>query len=156
MSVKRQHEREAARVTLRKMLDGKKRGDRITAADVVEATGFDDWRSFGATIHTWAKASSFVLVSVPNDGWRVGLAADHIDYAEAKRRASLRRDARCLKALIDIPRAELSEADNRRAEFALVRAAARVQLATEHSRETATEFKLSERVPLRALVGGRG
>lgn len=154
-TIKKQHERDAARVNLRKMLETKKRGDRITAAEIVTATGFENWQSFGATIRSFIRSAGLVAFPVTNDGWRVGLPVDHLDYAERQRRGALRREKRGLDALVHAPRAELDDDQTRRAEFLLARSAARVQTAKQHDKETRTEFKLGrERVPLR-IAGGK-
>jgi hypothetical protein len=145
--------REAARVNLRKMLEGKRRGDRITAAEVVEATGFEQWRSFGAVIHTWARQNKLPLFPVRNDGWRLGLAAEHVDAAESKRRSARRREIHGLDLLVHAPRSELNDSEARRVEFLAPRAAMRVERAQIDDRDIKSEFKLTERVPLRMLKG---
>jgi hypothetical protein len=149
-SVEVLEKREAALVNLHAMLAGKKRGDRITAAEIVEATGFEDWRSFRGPIHRYVASASLVSVAVPNDGWRIGLPADHIDFAEKKRQSALRKERRGLKALVDTPIVELDDRQTRRAEFLTVRAAARVQSSQKDDKEIRKELKIgSERVPLR-------
>jgi hypothetical protein len=146
--------REAARVNLRKMLDGKRRGDRITAAEVVASTGFDHWQSFSSVIHRWARSSKFPLFPVKNDGWRIGLPAEHVDAAESKRRSARRREIHGFDLLVHAPRTELTDAEARRVEFLAPRAAARVQRIESDDREISKEFKLSERVPMRTLKEG--
>lgn len=74
--------RDAARVNLRIMLDQKTHGDRITAAEIITATGFDKWNSFRGPIKTWAKRNNYVLQAVPNDGYRVADAAGIIDTSK--------------------------------------------------------------------------
>lgn len=154
--IKAAHEREAARVNLRKMLDRKGRGDRITAAEIADSTGFAEWQSFGDTVRRWAKAAKFSLQPVINDGWRIGLARDHIDAAESKRKRGLRAVKDEVRLLMHTPQSELTDAEQRRHQFAISRAADRLQSAEKHERETRQEFKLGgDRVPLRALAGGK-
>ncbi|MBA2718916.1 MAG: hypothetical protein H0U52_06715 [Chloroflexi bacterium] len=155
--IKTQYAREAARLRLREMLATKKRGDRITASEVAKSTGFTDWRSFGAVIRTWATREGFAINPVPNDGWRLGLPAEHLDASERLRRSARKKERRSLDVLIKAPAAEMSEPDNRRREFALRLAANRVQQADAHDSEIKREFRLAERVPLRVITekGGK-
>lgn len=155
VDIKKQHEREAARVNLRKMLETKKRGDRITASEVTVATGFDDWRSFGGTIRSFIRNKGMVSWPVTNDGWRIGLPEDHVDYSEKQRRSALRKERLAFNSLMAAPRAELNDHQTRRVEFALARSASRLQQAKQHDKETREEFKLTERVPLRTLTNGK-
>lgn len=142
--------RDAAIINLHAMLARKKRGDRITAAEIVEATGFEDWRSFRVPIHRYVASANLVAMAVPNDGWRIGLPADHIDFAERKRRSALKKERRGLKALVDTPIAELDDRQTRRAEFLTVRAASRVQSGQKDDKEIRKVLKIgTERVPLR-------
>lgn len=148
--------REAAVIALGKMLEGKGRGDRVTASEIQAATGFDDWRSFRGRIFTWAKHRGLVPFAVKNDGWRFGTPSEHVDFAENKRRSALRAERRGLKALGDTPRAELDDVQERRVMFAIGRSARRVADAERDDRETRAEFKLGgDRVPLRALASGK-
>jgi hypothetical protein len=145
--------REAARLNLRKMLESKKRGDRITAAEVVTSTGFERWQTFSSVIHSWARLNKLPLFPVRNDGWRIGLPAEHVDAAESKRRSARRREIHGLDLLIHTPREGLSDAEVRRVEFLAPRAAQRVQRIEADHRDIKQEFRLTERVPLRALRG---
>lgn len=145
--------REAAVVALGELLKTKNRGDRITAAEVQAATGSSDWRSFGGRVRTWAKKTGIVLFAVPNDGWRIGMPAEHVDFADKKRVSALRSEKRGLKALLDVPRAQLDDTQERRAEFAVRLAARRCAQLESDDKETKREFKLTERVPLRVLSG---
>lgn len=147
--------REAARVNLRKMLEGKKRGERITAAEVVASTGFEHWQSFGAVIHAWARRSKLPLFPVKNDGWRIGLPAEHVDAAESKRRAARRREIHGLDLLVHAPRDGLTEAEARRVEFLAPRAAQRVQRIEADDRDIKKELRLADRVPIRTLTDGK-
>jgi hypothetical protein len=131
------------------MLDGKKRGDRITALEIVESTGFENWRSFSNVIHAWARANKLALFPVRHDGWRIGLPAEHADAAESKRKAARRREMHGLDLLVYAPRAEMTEAQNRRTEFLASRAAQRVQRAETDHKDIRHELKLEGRVPLR-------
>lgn len=142
--------REAATVALGKLLATKSRGGRITAAEIQQATGFEDWRSFRRRIFTWAKHEKLVAFPVMNDGWRFGLAHEHVDFAEKRRKKALREEGRGLKALIDAPRAELDAHQLRRTEFATQLAARRYAQAAADHKATKHEFKLTdrERVPL--------
>ncbi len=147
--IKKQHEREAARVNLRKMLETKKRGDRITASEVVESTGFAEWRSFGNTIRTFIRAQGFTAVPVRGDGWLISSPVSQIDDARKLSDSGTRKKVRALKAAASVPRAEIDERSLRRLEFITTRLAAEVEQITRHTREVREEFKLSERVPLR-------
>ncbi len=92
---------------------------------------------------------------VTNDGWRIGLPEDHVDYSEKQRRSALRKEKLAFGSLMSAPRAELNDHQTRRVEFALTRSAARLQQAKQHDTETRKEFKLTERVPLRVLTKGQ-
>jgi len=152
------YKREAARVTLRRMLDGKKRGDRITAKEITEATGMDDWSSFREVIRRWARKSGFVAVAVRNDGYRLGGAFDHLDVSDKERRKGLRASIEEMRILAHTPQSELDESGVRRHQFQITRAQARFEQAASHERESRVELKLGsrDRVPLlRAVNGGK-
>lgn len=140
--------REAAVLNLGKLLATKKRGDRITAAEIQDATGFADWRSFRGRIFTWAKNNGLAPFAVTNDGWRFGMPAEHIDFAERKRKTAKGHEKRGLQALLDIPRPELDDEQERRLIVVIPRAAQRVAEAESHDRAIRTEFKqLADRNP---------
>ncbi|MBA2741476.1 MAG: hypothetical protein H0U46_05640 [Actinobacteria bacterium] len=143
--------RERARVDLRKMLDSKSRGDRITAAEIVDATGFDDWALFGETVRRWAERRGFPLDFEKGDGWRILLPHEHVDYAERQRKRAFRAERKGLSSLISTPSVQLDERAQRRLHTALIRAQERMSLATEHHKQIATAFKTEERVPFRLV-----
>jgi hypothetical protein len=146
-----QFARAAARVSVTELLAAKGHGDRITAREIVEATGIEDWRILRPAIYAWARKHQLVVFAVRNDGWRFGEPAEHSDYAESKRRRSLRAEKQGLRALLDTPPSGLNDEQRRRHEFLLPRAAARVSEAERHERETKEEFRLGgERVPRRS------
>lgn len=151
--IQERYQRDAAFLRLVDALNTKTRGDRITAEEVVKWTGFAEWQKFGGRIRTWGRKMGFQLVAVPNDGWRIALAEEHMDRSEQSRRSAFRKEKGALKALVDMPRAELSDSATRRAEFLIPKAAARVQQAAEHDRDIKKELKLTERVPLRQIAG---
>lgn len=149
--------RDAAWVTLKEKLDSKKRGDRITAAEIVEWTGFDDWRSFGQRIRTWAKAKPSergALVPVVNDGWKLTTPQEDTDYAEQRRRSAFKKEKDAVRVLASTPVHLLDERGQRRHGFQLTRTVQRAELHRTHDKEIKSELKLTaprERVPLRAL-----
>jgi hypothetical protein len=146
--------RDAARLRLREMLSTKQRGDRISAAEIVASTGFDNWRSFSRVIRAWGREVGYALHAVPNDGWRIVLPIEHFDEAEACRQAARRKDRRGLAILVSTPITELDDAQIRKHEFALIRTANRVQTSDVHDREIKREFKITERNPLPQLTTG--
>lgn len=147
--------RAAAIVALGKLLATKVRGDRITAAEIQESTGSDQWRRFRAPIAMWAKRNKMAARAVVNDGWRFVNATEHADEAERRRRSALRKEKESLRILVDAPLPELDDAQARRVEYLLMRAAARVANGESQDKEIKSELKLSDRVPLRSLIGGK-
>lgn len=147
--IKKSYERDAARVNLRKMLDGKKRGDRVTAAEVFEATGFP-LESMRNAVRAWAEEQGFVLVAVPRDGYRVGGPTDHVDYGEKKRQQMRSKLRDGVRALVTAPVEEFDKLTERRHDFLLKRMSLLMASADQHDKEVRREFKLGqERVPLR-------
>lgn len=145
--------RDAAWVTLREMLESKKRGDRITAQEIIDATGFSSWRSFGDRIRRWSDKKGFALFFVPNDGWRIGLAHEHYDKQEGYRKSARRKELRAFGVLVSTPAAELDDRQMRRHQAALVRAQARVEMVQRHHNELKPKA-LEERPPMRVLGEG--
>ncbi len=146
------YKRSVARTTLRGMLDTKVRGNRITAADIVDATGFDDWQTFRNTVRTHMMSRGMTLTPIPNDGYSVDLAVGQLDHSESRRRKALKQNKLRVKALVSVPQTELSEAEVRKHGFLLGKAAAEIDLATRNDRDITKELKLTDRVPLRALT----
>jgi hypothetical protein len=147
-------ERELARVTLRKLLDGKKKGDRITASEIVDATGFDDWRSFGDTVRRWGAARGFEIVAVVNDGWRIVVDREHADVAVRRLRSAAKKEVRAHRAVRSADTSQLTDAEMRRHTFVAGIAARREREAVADERTVRKELKLgSDRVPLR-ISGG--
>lgn len=148
------HEREAARVNLRKMLETKKRGDHIAAKEIADATGFEDWRSFGDTIRKWALSAGFALVPIVNEGWRIGLADDHVTVASKQRRSVRRKLAKASSVLVSTPVTELSEHGVRRHEREMLAVARLKTIADADDKAIRKDFALdSGRVPLRIKSG---
>lgn len=146
----------ASKVNLMAMLKSKTYGSRITAAEICECTGADDWRQFGAIIRSWATKCGLPLHAVRNDGWRICNANEIVSSAGMDRRAALRKERRGLKKLVTAPAEQLADTEQRRLEFELRRAAVRVARADEDDRDIKREFKVSERVPLlRDITDGR-
>jgi hypothetical protein len=150
--------REAAWITLRDKLDEKKRGDRITAAEVVEWSGFTEWRRFDERIKTWARRRGMTARMTDGDGWALLTAAEELLFAEGKRKEAFRKEKKGLRALLSVPVQDLDERMQRRHEFQLAKAQQRTQVAADHDVETRKEFKLGparERVPLRLIAQGK-
>lgn len=142
--------REAAIIKLGMMLDKKTHGDRISAADIQEATDGCAWDSFRKQILAWAKRRKFVVFAVTNDGYRVGTAREHLDFAESKRKKAFAAEKRGLGAMLDaVPKLD-SQKDVRLFEFHINKAAVRVTNATRDNLEIRKELKL-DRVPLRKI-----
>lgn len=146
--------REAATVALEKLLENKTFGDRITAAEIQDATGFADWRSFGHKIRKYVEKRHMVHFAVPNDGFRIGTPQEHLDFSEQHRKSALRKEKRGVKALLSTDRTQLSETDDRRFEFALRRASTRLVAAERDDKDTKAEFKLDSSRPPRRLPEG--
>lgn len=147
--------KEAANLSLKeKLLSTKKRGDRITASEIAVTTGFTNWRAFGGVIRTWGRQNGFVLIPVAGDGWRIGLPVDHIDAGRKLGDSARRKDERGLKVLISTPTASFADAEMRRLEHLRIRAANRVAIARNDHEDTKREFRLTDRVPLRAITDG--
>lgn len=150
VTLKKSHEREAARVNLRKMLDTKKRGDQITPMEIVKSTGFDDWRSFGDVIRRWARSAGCSPIPVRNEGWRLASPDGQVTDAARDRRAATRRLKRAAHTLATTPVAELSDVAAKRHERELLSVGRLATLASDDDKEIRKEFKLGvERVPLR-------
>lgn len=148
--------KEAANLSLReKLLSQKKKGDRITASEIAIATGFADWRAFGAVIRTWARRSGLDLRPVLNDGWRIALDNEAIDGVRSLGDSARRKDERGLKLAMSVDATKLSEAEVRKLEHLRSRVANRVAQHRHDHEETKREFKLSDRVPLRAIGGAK-
>lgn len=147
---KLEHNANAAhRVVLMELLKGKAYGDRITAAEICEATGVDDYRKLGTIVRRWASDSGLPLQAVANDGWRICNANEVTASAGADRRAARRKEHKGLRKLLRVPAEKLSESERRRLEFETSRAAVRTAVADEHDTEIKRELKLGgERVPL--------
>lgn len=149
-TIKKTHEREAARVNLRKMLEAKKRGDQITPSEIVAATGFEDWRSFGEVIRRWARSAGCSPIPMRNEGWRLASPDDQVTDAARDRRAATRRLKRAAHTLGSTPVGELSEVSAKRHEREMLAVGRLVTQATLDDKAISKEFKLgSERVPLR-------
>lgn len=145
--------REAATLALEtKVLQLKQKGDHITAREVLEATGspVDSWRS---KIKTWARRRALVLRPVPNDGYRICLDSEHADYSRVKSKTLAKSAKEALRALVVTDQSKLDSAQIRRHEFMMPRVAALAARAEQDVKEIKSEFKLSERVPMRALKG---
>lgn len=145
----------AHKLVLMAMLKSKTYGSRITAAEICECTGADDWRRFGYIIRRWADESGLPLHAVPDDGWRVAQEHEVVDSATADRRSARRKEHRGLRKLIRAPSERLSDVEQRRLEFETKRAAVRVAKADDDDAAIKKEFRLTERVPLRRLVDGK-
>lgn len=139
----------AHRLVLMAMLKNKTYGDRITAAELCEATGVDDYRKLGGIVRGWAKRSRLPLQAVVNDGWRICNANEVTASAGADRRAARRKEHEGLGKLLHVPAERLTESERRRLEFETSRAAVRTAMADEHDTEIKRELKLGgDRVPL--------
>ena len=146
------HRREAARVNLRKMLDAKTRGERITALEIVEATGFDAWESFRDVIRRWAAAKGYVLIPVRCDGYRVGDPDDHVTVAAARRQSAVRHVGVAVRNLAAAPTSQLSDAGFKRYERELIATSRLHAIGREDDKAIRKEFKLGRtRVPLRLV-----
>jgi hypothetical protein len=144
--------REAAVLALEtKVLANKNKGDHITAQEVLEQTGFAI-TSLRGRIKTWARRKSFVIRSVPGDGYRILTDAEHADYSTSSARSAFKKERESLRALVVTDRAKLDDHQVRRHEFLMPRVAARVARAEQDAKDTKQEFKLTERVPLRVLA----
>lgn len=154
-TIEEKERRDLAFVSLRKHIDQKTYGDRITAEEIIETTGFEQWRSFCPRIRRYMRSRGHYLQPVPNDGYRILLPHEHVDYAERQRRSALRKEVLGLGATESTPVKELDERQLRRWEFVRARQHKRVGLAQEHEKETRKALGTrSDRVPL--LPGGGG
>lgn len=141
-------------ITLREKLDSKKRGDRITAAEVVEWTGFSNWQGFSGRIHTWARNAGYSLAPVKNDGWRIRLPNEVPDDLESRRKRALRIESRGLRVALATPTTDLDDRAVVVFQRRIERTAARVALARHHNAEAAKELRGESRVPLRVITDG--
>jgi hypothetical protein len=143
--------RDAAFETLRQLLDKKSRGDRITAAEIRDALGFDQWDWCRSKVRRYLRSKQMYVESVRNDGYRILTATEHADHAERKRRTALRAEVGGLGALEDAPTADLDEKGLRRVQFLRVRAESRVRTGITHEQETRRELGTAtrgDRIPL--------
>jgi hypothetical protein len=147
--------REAAVLELEKLLASKSKGDRITAREVLEQTGMSIEKLRGR-IKTWAKRKSLVLAPVPNDGYRILADSEHVDYTIRRTKTALKSEKEALRSLAVTDASKLDDAQVRRHEWLMPRVASRVARAEQDSKDTKREFKLTERAPLRVLVGKVG
>lgn len=142
-------------IVLRQKLDAKKRGDRITAAEIVEWTGFPNWRAFAVQIHRWARDNGFGLDPVVNDGWRIVLGHEVVDLNERKRKTALRIESRSLRLALATPTVEMDPRQELRHQRALERTAVRVATARQHNVATLKELRGESRPPLRVITDGK-
>lgn len=140
--------RKTANGNLRAMLDAKKRGDLITASEIVDATGFDDWRSFGRIVRAWAPTKRFAITPVRGDGWRVEAPDGHATQAGNYRKSALRKIKRAVQIHVHAPVAEMSEAATRKLLFEGPKLANQLALMESDDKDIRKEFKLGpERNP---------
>lgn len=146
--------REAAILELEKILAAKQKGDRITAGEILDGTGFDI-DSLRGRIKTWAQRKGLVLDAVPNDGYRIRLDAEHVDHALAQSKRAARREREAMRALLATDASKLDDTQTRRHEWLAPRVATRVARAEQDIKDAKRELKLTgnERVPLRIVAG---
>lgn len=138
----------ASKISLMDLLKAKTYGSRITAAEICECTGSDDWRRFGDIIRKWAADAGLPLQAVTNDGWRICNANEVVNSADTDRRSALRKERKGLRKLLNVPAPQLTDAEQRRLEFQMRHTAVRVARAEEDDKETRRQFKVADRVPL--------
>jgi hypothetical protein len=143
--------KEAAVLELEKILSNKGKGDRITAKEVLDGTGMSV-ENLRGRIKTWARRKGFVVQAVPNDGYRILSDVEHVDYTLCQSKSAARKEREGLRSLLSTDSARLDAVQTRRHEFLTPRVAARVARAEQDIKEAKQEFKLTERVPLRALA----
>ena len=145
-----QNAREAAFITLKEILETKGRGDRLTAQEIREATGFDDWESFRPRIRRFFIRKGLLPEAVLNDGYRLLTPSEHVDWAERRRRQAFRREADGLRALDATPLVELNDRDLRRHHFARGLSQVRVNQHLQHETQTRKELgtHTRNRIPL--------
>ena len=56
---------------LRGLLDSKTFGDLITAEEIIESSGFEDWGKLRSRILSYMRKRGFSLIAVPHNGYRV-------------------------------------------------------------------------------------
>lgn len=139
----------------KKILSKKTKGDRITAREVLDATGMPIDR-MRRQIKAWATKSNLVVKPVPGDGYRILLDAEHIDESVDRTRRARNQERRALHAVLTADASKLDQAQARRHEFVTSRIAARVARIEQDIQEIKREFKLTERVPLRVLTAAKG
>jgi hypothetical protein len=142
--------REAAALALEKLLATKVKGDRITAREVLETTGFEV-DSLRGRIKTWAKRMRLVVVAVPSDGYRIVPDSELVDRAVAGSKSAARKEKENLRVLMTADQSKLDDVEMRRHNFVTPRVAARAARSEQDMKDVKQELKLTERVPLRLL-----
>lgn len=145
---------EAAKIAMETAFKDKAKGDRITADEVLKVTGLplDDMRK---SIKTWAKRRGFALQIVVRDGYRIVLDHETVDRSLRKSASARRNENEALRILLTADQSKLDDAQSRRHMFVTDMTARRVAVAKNDAERVKQEFKLTERVPLRALTGGK-
>lgn len=145
--------REAAFLKFEKeILSVKKKGDHVTAKEFFDCTGFEIM-AFRGRLHTWERKNNFKLESVRGNGYRIALDGDHVDLAYRSQRSALKKTRESVRTLTVVDHAQLDGSVLRQYEFMMPRLAAQLIRGEQDSKDIVSEFKLAERVPLRALKG---
>jgi hypothetical protein len=151
------YQRDAAFIGLRPLLESKKRGDRITAAEIRDATGFDDWKGLRSRIRQYFEAKGLFLRAVPNDGYRIIAGNEHADESARHQRTALKREIKSLNVISSAPVEELSDDEVRRVRFQRDRSVRRVELAASHDQDNYHKLgikPLRQRIPALRLKSG--
>ncbi len=148
--------REAAFLKFEKdVLSTKKKGDHLTAKEFTDCTGMDI-NSFRGRLHTWERRNNFKLEAVRGNGYRIALDVDHVDLAYRSQRSALKKTRESARTMTVVDHTKLDGPAMRRYEFVMPRLAAQLMRAEQDVKEIKSEFKLTERVPLRELKSVNG
>lgn len=93
-------------VRLIPLLESKGRGDTVTYDEIAKATG-DNPKRYGQPVRKFFEAHGMVMNPIPNVGWSIGTAVEHIHKANKEHRSAIRKQRRRLHALVNTPREEL-------------------------------------------------
>lgn len=146
----KKNQRAAAMVNLGKLLEAKKRGDLITASEIINATGLPDWHKFRGAIRSNLLKRGLVPQAIPNDGYRIILPDEHVNTARRAIKSVVGKTGRAMRALASA-RSEMTDSGLRRADFMAPRIAAMHENARQTHDEIRKELKTSERVPMRLI-----
>jgi hypothetical protein len=138
---------------LRGLLDLKTFGDIISAEEIIDATGFEDWRLFSRRVRRYMDQRGFAILPVPHNGWRVAGAKEQA-LAVAPRAVERGRKvvARGGRQAAVVPPTELTDREERLRTFFVGKVTSEIALAEKNRgeiRRHLTAGKRTERVPLK-------